>query len=146
MVILHNTIPNLSLFSKNDQNISLFIHPLRRLFETLLYSRNSKSFMTSIQFIHGLFYYLILTFSMRHIQLNSNIFIALNLLQGIAHFRVYCLKKAEFLHYYSEALIHLFFFISDVSFSKFFNLFYVLLYIYIARKQKIKIPGIKSSS
>lgn len=132
------TIPFFTLLLfPNKTSPSLFlIHPLRRLCESLVYSRNSKSFMTVIQLIHGLSYYFILTFLLNNIKLNLKIFILLNILQGIAHFRVYYLHKREYSHYYTEVFIHLFFFLSDPIFSKFLNFAYVMSYVYCSRKMR----------
>lgn len=113
-----------------------FIHPFRRLLESIVYSRKSKSYMTSVQFIHGLLYYLILTLCMKSIKIDIKQFLILNFLQGIAHFRVYYQAKREYFHYYSEALIHFFLYISSPNASKFLNFIYVLCYVCISSKQR----------
>lgn len=129
-------VPILFNFPGTGPNLIFLIHPMRRLIETLIYSRNSKSSMTGIQFVHGLIYYCMLSICLRSEYINPEIFILSNILQAIAHYRVYALKKTENLHYYTECLIYLFILMSSPTFSKLLNFIYVVSFAYVTVRFK----------
>lgn len=122
------------------------IHPARRLVETLIYSWNSRSKMSYLQLAHGMLYYFMITHYVSRIHLNLAVFLFLNALQAVAHFRVYRLKKREFTHYYAEILIHGYIFLCAKTYAMLWNLMYVIAFVYSSianRRQEPAGPKLK---
>lgn len=117
----------------------LLIFYIRRFIETLLYSRNSKSKMTIIQFIHGIIYYIFVSLN---IQDNNRmatwpLIYLLNLIQLVAHIRLYKLSKYEFFHYYSEIAYYFVLFYYIGSLSLLLNCMYVIAFTLISIKMRV---------
>lgn len=117
----------LSLY-KGISNI-FFIHFLRRLIECLCL-RYKRSKMNIVQFLHGIIYY---TFLISHLQgrklSNPLLFVILNVLQSIAHIRIFLYSDNTYCHYYLEILIYLYVFYKVKTLEMLFNLFYVIAFV-----------------
>lgn len=112
------------------------LHPLRRLIETLVYCRNSKSKISPVHFLSSTIYYILfsLYIANRHIEPYS--FIAANVLQAVAHYRVFVLKKCEYCHYLTEVAIYAVVFWSDRTCALFWNMMYAFAFALICARQR----------
>ena len=116
---------------------SLFIiHPLRRLVESVVYSWNSRSRFTFLQFAHALIYFAILSLYLHDKHIKALPFIAANILQAIAHYRVYRLGKREFSHYYTEILLYASVLYSVPTVPMLLHELYILAFVYVSRANR----------
>lgn len=131
----------LSIFLLRNSHNCFVIHPFRRLIETLIYSWHSKSKMSYFQFIHGFTYFAIMTpyLAVRYVEPFG--FIILNILQMIAHFRIYYLKKQEFYHYYTEILIYGYIFLCNRTCALFWNLMYIMAFVFVSIRNRSRIKN-----
>lgn len=122
---------------RNSENYFI-LHPARRFTETIVYCRESRSRMTYLQFVHGIVYLIFISLYMRDRYVEPFGFILLNILQGIAHYRVYKLRKFEFYHYYTEIAIYLYLFLCNRTCALFFNLLYVIAFVLASKRFRTK--------
>lgn len=127
---------SLSVMLMSDSRTYFIIHPLRRLLETLIYSRRSKSKMTYLQLAHSLLYFTIVSIYLRDKPVEPIGFVIFNVIQAIAHFRVYVLKKYEFSHYFSEILIYGYVFYCVRTCAMFWNLAYVCAFVLVSIRNR----------
>lgn len=87
--------------------------------------------MTLLQFVQGIVYYCALSVHIHRSRRNiwAPTFLVANILQGIAHYRVYRLGKQEFSHYYCEILLYLVVLCHLRSLGMLFNLLYVIVFV-----------------
>ena len=126
----------LSIFLLRNSGSWFIVHPLRRLVETLVYSRHSRSRISYLQFAHGLAYFAIMSPYIAAHRVEPLGFLAANVLQAIAHFRVYYLKKQEFTHYYTEILIYGYIFLCNRTCALFWNLMYVVAFVFVSIRNR----------
>lgn len=119
---------------------AFIIHPMRRFVETLVYSRQSKSQMTYLHFLHGLVYFIVLSSYLHDRQIEMLGFVLVNLFQAIAHYRVYWLKFFEYSHYYSEILVYGYIFYCLRTWAMFWNLMYIIAFVVTSRTIRQKQP------
>lgn len=65
-------------------------------------------------------------------------FTLVNIIQAIAHYRVYHLKIYEFSHYYSEILIYSYVFLCIKTAPMFWNLLYILAFVYVSIQNRLR--------
>jgi hypothetical protein len=118
-------------------------HSLRRWIETYFYTRKTRSRMTLLQFIQGVLYYCTLSVHILRSQckVRGSTFLVANVMQGIAHYRVYRLGKQEFYHYYCEVLLYLIVLCDLRSLSMLFNFLYVVLFVKITIGNRLNCRG-----
>ncbi|ORD97238.1 hypothetical protein HERIO_890 [Hepatospora eriocheir] len=106
------------------------LYTLRRLFETLLYFDKIRSSCNIFHLIHGVIYYFLLGiyFSYNN-NYNNQLFIYLNILQGISHYLIYYKQCYNYSHYLIEFLIYINFFILNQTITTFLLLINVICFI-----------------
>lgn len=118
-------------------NNAFIIHPARRFIETVVYSWNSKSKMSFLHLIHGLLYFIVLSLYLYDKPIEPLGFFIVNLIQAVAHYRVYYLKIYEFSHYYTEILVYGYIFLCVSTPAMFFNLLYIFAFVYVTISNRL---------
>lgn len=138
-----------ALFLTSYKGISniFFVHFVRRTLECL-FLRYKRSKMNVLQFAHGVIYYTFLVFHLHDRRLtHSLVFVVLNILQSVAHIRIFLFRHDTYTHYYLEIIIYFYVFYELRTLEMLFNLLYVISFVISSifnRKRVIKV--IKSKS
>lgn len=117
------------LYLTLGKNHIFSLHLARRLIETLIFRYSNKNRMSVAQFISGLLYYYFIVHNVLYVKIFTIPFIFVNVLQLIAHYRVFVMKINSFKHYYSEILIYFVVFMSSCNIFFLLNFIWVCVYV-----------------
>lgn len=115
------------------------IHLLRRFFECFLFRyKNSK--MSFLQLLHGIIYYFFISLHLSSKKIiYINVWICLNIVHTITHYFVFKKRKFLYSHYFIELCIYFYLYIEFRSVELLFNLWYLIIFILITLKNRIKV-------